>query len=165
MKKCALLLIFVIGTAFAGKKPDEFYMQRAINLAKRNPKAPFAALIVDNATGKVIAEGLNASTKNPTFHGEIAAINNCLRKHPKIDWSTVTLYTTAEPCPMCQSAIIWANISRVVFASSISYLVSQGWNQIKINAAEVNSTALFYHGTIAGGVLSEQANKLFEKKK
>ena len=43
------------------KKSDEYYMQIAIDLAKSNPKAPFAALIVDNITGKILSKGLNAS--------------------------------------------------------------------------------------------------------
>lgn len=144
-------------------KSDEYYMQRAIQLAKHNPKAPFAAVIVDNESGKIIAEGLNASNVNPTFHGEIVAINDCIKKHPHIDWSKVTLYTTGEPCPMCQSAIIWAGISRVVFATSIEYLKTHGWNQINISASEVNLKAPFYKGTITGGILAKKTDVLFNR--
>ncbi len=57
------------------KEDDKYYMQKATQLAKHNPKAPFAALIVDNETGKIIAEGLNASKINPTYHGEMVVIN------------------------------------------------------------------------------------------
>ena len=145
------------------KQSDEYYMQTAIQLAKHNAKAPFAALIVDNKTGKILAEGLNASHVNPTFHGEIVAINNAAKKYPHIDWANVTLYTTAEPCPMCQSAIIWAGISRVVFATSIDYLKTHGWNQIDISAADVNKKALFYKGTLTGGVLAEKTDVLFNR--
>jgi len=145
------------------KKKDEYYMQIALQLAKHNPKAPFAALIVDNQTGKILAEGLNASKVNPTFHGEIVAINDCIKKHPHVDWSKVTLYTTAEPCSMCQSAIIWAGISRMVFATSLEYLKTHGWNQIDISASDVNNKAPFYKGTITGGILAEKTNVLFNK--
>ncbi len=51
------------------KKSDEYYMQIAISLAKNNPKAPFAALIVDNKTGKILSKGLNSVQVNPAFHG------------------------------------------------------------------------------------------------
>jgi tRNA(Arg) A34 adenosine deaminase TadA len=142
---------------------DEYYMQLAIQQAKHNPKAPFGAVIVDNKTGKVIAEGVNASNVNPTLHGEIVAINDCLKKHPHINWSNVTLYTTGEPCPMCQSAIIWAGISRVVFATSIDYLKTHGWNQIDISASQVNDKASFYKGTLTGGVLADKTNVLFNR--
>jgi tRNA(adenine34) deaminase len=144
-------------------KSDEYYMKIAINHAKNNPVAPFGALIVDNETGDILSKGLNASTVNPTFHGEIVAINNCVKNHPHVDWSKVTLYTTAEPCPMCQSAVVWAKISRVVFATSFEYLISQGWDQINIHASEVNKRSPFYKGIITGGVLANKSNVLFDR--
>ena len=66
---------------------------------------PFGAVIVDSTTGDVVARGHNRSKENPTFHGEIDAINRCAAEHPGIDWSKLVTYTTAEPCPMCQSAM------------------------------------------------------------
>ncbi len=148
----------------AAKMSDEYYMQKAIEMAKHNPNAPFGAVIVDNQTGEIVAEGVNASKINPTFHGEMVAINDCVKKHPHMDWSNLTLYTTAEPCSMCQSAIVWAGISRVVFATSMDYLLSHGWNQIKINASEINNKSQFYKGTITSGVLAKKTNVMFDMK-
>ena len=71
-----LMLTYLHSFAATTKQSDEYYMQMTINLAKNNPKAPFAAIIVDNLTGKVLSKGLNASKINPTFHGEMVAINN-----------------------------------------------------------------------------------------
>lgn len=144
-------------------KSDEYYMKIAINHAKNNPSAPFAALIVDNETGEVLSTGLNASKVNPTFHGEMVAINNCVKNHPHVDWSKVTLYTTAEPCSMCQSAVVWAKIPRVVFATSFEYLISHGWDQINIRASEINKRSPFYKGIITGGVLANKSNVLFDR--
>lgn len=170
---CSLNKLFIVTTflmaatanaAAPGKKmPDEYYMEKALQIAKHNSKAPFGAVIVDNQTGKILAEGLNASTINPTFHGEMVAINQFAKKYPHADWSKVTLYTTAEPCSMCQSAIIWAGISRVVFATSIDYLKTHGWNQIDLSAADVNKKAGFYKGTLTGGVLADKTNVLFNR--
>ena len=145
-------------------KSDEYYMKMAINLAKNNTRAPFAALIINNENGEVLATGLNASKVNPTFHGEMVAINNCIKNHPHVDWSKVTLYTTAEPCSMCQSAVVWAKIPRVVFATSFEYLTSHGWDQINIRASEINKRSPFYKGTITGGVLASESNPLFDRK-
>lgn len=142
---------------------DEYYMRIALNLAKSNPKAPFAAIIVDNMTGKILAQGVNASKTNPTFHGEMVTINNCIKKHPKMDLSKVTLYTTAEPCAMCQGAVIWAKISRVVFATPLKYLIHHGWDQININASEINKKSPFYRGTVTGNILDNETNPLFNK--
>jgi tRNA(adenine34) deaminase len=169
MKSMKLFLVSVVlfimyHSAYALKMNDEYYMRKALMMAKKNLQAPFGAVIVNNKTGEIIAEGVNASHINPTFHGEMVAINNCIKKHPHVKWSDVTLYTTAEPCAMCQSAIVWAGISRVVFATSMDYLLSHGWDQIKISSAEVNRQSPFYHGTSLGGVLAEKTNALFDKK-
>ena len=149
--------------AQAAKMNDEYYMQKAIEMAKQNPNAPFGAVIVDNTSGEIIATGVNNSTVNPTFHGEMVALNHAAEKHPHLDWKNLTLYTTAEPCSMCQSAIVWTGISRVVFATSLAYLTSHGWDQINISAAEVNAKSPFYKGTLDGGVLAEKTNVMFNQ--
>lgn len=53
----------------------EMFMRRAIELAAYVPAVPFGALIVDRRTGEIVAEGWNKSSANPTWHGEIDAIN------------------------------------------------------------------------------------------
>lgn len=77
----------------------KLYMRRAIELAANVPNFPFGALIVDRTSGKILSEGWNKSSINPTFHGEIDAINQLVLSHPGIDASRLALYTTAEPCP------------------------------------------------------------------
>lgn len=140
---------------------DEQYMRRAIRLAGNVPKYPFGSLIVDPKKGVVVAEGWNRSVHNPTWHGEMDAINKCAASHPKIDWTTLTLYTTAEPCAMCQGAVAWAGIRRVVFGSSIPFLKSLNWWAIDIRAEELSRLATFRECTIVGGVLEKDCNKLF----
>lgn len=139
---------------------DERHMRRAISLAGNVRKYPFGALLVDQK-GVVVAEGWNRSLHNPTWHGEMDAINKCAASHPGIDWSTLTLYTTAEPCAMCQGAVAWAGIRRVVFGSSIPFLKSLNWWAIDIRASELSRLATFRECTVVGGVLEEECNKLF----
>jgi tRNA(adenine34) deaminase len=141
----------------------DHYMKQLIGLAKQNPQKPYAAMIIDNATGKILCEGVNASKTNPTLHGEIVAINNCAAKYPKINWAETTLITDAEPCAMCASAIVWAHISKVVYGSSITFFEKQGWEPIHIRAEYVMKKAPFYKGTILGGVLHEETDKVFLK--
>jgi tRNA(Arg) A34 adenosine deaminase TadA len=88
----------------------EFYMRRTIELAANVPEPSFGALIVDRGSGKILSEGWNKSSINPTFHGEIDAINQLVLSNPGIDCSKLVLYSTAEPCPMCQGAILWSGI-------------------------------------------------------
>jgi len=139
---------------------DEQHMRSAIRLAANNPKFPFAAVLVDQQK-QVVAEGWNRSVQNPTWHGEMDAINKCAASHPKIDWNKLTLYTTAEPCAMCQGAVAWSGISRVVFGSSIPFLKSLDWWAIDIRAEELSRLAAFRQCTVVGGVLEEECNKLF----
>jgi len=140
---------------------DESYMRRAIQLAANNPKYPFAAVLVDEEK-RVVGEGWNRSVHNPTWHGEMDAINKCAAAHPKIDWTRLTLYTTAEPCAMCQGAVAWAGIKRVVFGSSIPFLKSVNVWAIDIRAEELARLAAFRKCTVVGGVLEEECNKLFK---
>jgi len=139
---------------------DESHMRRAIRLAANNPKYPFAAVIVDEEK-KVVGEGWNRSAQNPTWHGEMDAINKCAAAHPRIDWTRLTLYTTAEPCAMCQGAVAWAGIKRVVFGSSIPFLKSVDVWAIDIRAEELARLATFRKCTVVGGVLEEECNRLF----
>lgn len=152
--------------ALSSQHDDAFYMRSAIDEAKQNPQAPFGAVIVSNKTGDILCEGFNSAVKdhNPSYHGEMVAINNCARKFPHLDWTATTLYTTAEPCPMCQSAIVWAGISRMVYGTSITTLKKMGWGQINISSAEVNRKSHFYKGTITGDVLAGETDPMFIRK-
>lgn len=139
----------------------EPYMRRAIELADAVPDFPFAAVVVEQATGEVVAEGWNRSSINPTWHGEIDAINSMVSKG--YDWkrTPLALCTTAEPCPMCQGAIHWTGIETVVFGTSIRFLQKLGRKQIDILAEEVAQRTPFSNCKLTGGVLEEQCNSLF----
>ena len=143
------------------KLEHERYMRRAIASAGHVPDRPFCAVIVDRETGEVVAEGWNRSDDNPTLHGEIDAINQLVVAAPGIDGSRLVLYTTAEPCPMCQGAILWAGIGAVVFGASIRFLIDTGWRQIDIPAEEVVRRSPGWLCTITGGVLEAECNELF----
>jgi len=144
------------------KRSHEDYMRQAIALAKQVPRLPFGAVIVRRATGEIVAEGFNRSSESPTFHGEIDAINRCAAAHSSIDWTELDLYTTAEPCPMCQSAVEWAGIATVYYGTSIPYLKDRGWWQIDIRAEEVARRTLFRQTKIVGGILESECNPLFD---
>jgi tRNA(Arg) A34 adenosine deaminase TadA len=142
----------------------ERYMRRAIALAKNVPEVPFGAVIVDRSSGQIVAEGWNKSSVNPTWHGEIDAINRLAESQADFDGSQLALYTTAEPCPMCQGAVLWSGITMVVYGTSIRFLQSRGWRQIDILAEEVVRRSPSWQCTLIGGVLEEECNALFEGK-
>lgn len=141
----------------------EFFMRKAIDLALQVPQLPFGAVIVNRGTGEIVAEGFNKSALNPTFHGEMVAINHCAELHHPKDWSQFDLYTTAEPCSMCQSAIQWTGIAHVYYGTSIPYLKENNWQQINIRASEVIAQTNFRKTIIVGGILEAECNMLFDK--
>jgi tRNA(Arg) A34 adenosine deaminase TadA len=142
---------------------DERLMRRAIELAGNTPRLPFGAVIVRAETNEILVEGWNRSAESPIWHGEMDALHRCALAHPGVEWTRLTLYTTAEPCPMCQSAILWAGVGRVVFGTSIRYLQSRGWRQIDIVADEVTRRTPFRRCVVVGGVLEAECNALFER--
>ena len=139
----------------------ERYMRRAIELTTNCPELPFGAVIVHRPSGRVVAEGWNRTGKNPTWHGEIDVINRLAAVLPAPDPTELTLYTTAEPCPMCQGAILFAGIGEVVFGASIRFLADTGWKQIEIPAEELVRRAPGMRCRVVGGVLEDECRKLF----
>ena len=141
----------------------ERYMRRAVEIARGNPDAPFGCVIVVGETGEVVAEGLNDAERNPVLHGETAAILNLAEAHPGADRTRMTLYTTAEPCPMCAGAILWSGISRLVFGTSMETLKRLGRPQIGIPFREVADRASFDGPQVIGGVLERECDALYER--
>jgi len=96
------------------------YMQLAKEMAETGHShgegGPFGAVIISK-TGEIIAKGNNRVLidKDPTAHAEVTVIREACKKLGTYDLSDYILYTSCEPCPMCLSAIIWANITEVYY--------------------------------------------------
>lgn len=99
-------------------------MNEAINEAFRTMKlnygGPFGAMIKDK-NGNIIATASNTVLKDndPTAHAEINAIRAAGKKLGTHNLEGCVLYATGYPCPMCLSAIIWANIKTVYYGTTL----------------------------------------------
>ena len=102
--------------------PEEKYMRRAIELAKKgsghvNPNPLVGAVIVRD--GEIIGEGYHECYGQ--LHAERNAIANAKKRGNSLEGSTI--YVTLEPCchygktPPCTEAIIGEKIARVVVGS------------------------------------------------
>lgn len=143
----------------------EEYMRIAIDEAQKNESYPFGAVIVNIETGMIVAKGVNQSSKNPTLHGEIVCMNNYVEKHGNNNWGKLVLYTTGEPCSMCMSALIWAGIRGVVYASSINGIKASGIEQISISARQVKKSSKFVDVFLLGGILQNETDLMFLNRK
>ena len=92
-----------------------------------NVGGPFGACIVKD--GKIIGMGSNhvLANNDPTAHAEIMAIRNACKNIQSYDLSNCELYTSCYPCPMCLSAIIWANIKKVYYGNTKEDAASVGF--------------------------------------
>ncbi|RUP00015.1 nucleoside deaminase [Hyphomicrobium sp.] len=139
---------------------DEKFMKLALKEAAE-AAFPFGAVIVKD--GDVLASGHNRTgvDHDPTAHGEMVAIRAFSASHGPDAFKGTTLYTSGEPCCMCMGAIIWCGISRLVFAASVKQIASK-LDQISLSAEDVAAHAPFAPITITGGVLADDAMKLFK---
>ena len=100
------------------------FMQMALDIAKENVVSgsggPIGAVIVKD--GEVIAATSNEMRQNHNSydHGEMAAIREAEQATGQMYLTDCVLYTSAQPCLMCEAAIYWARIAKVYYAAGIS---------------------------------------------
>ena len=98
------------------------YINEAVKVARCGVKnkegGPFGAVVV-NKDGKIIGYGNNKVLINndPTAHAEVVAIRDACKNINSYNLEGCKIYSTSEPCPMCLSSIIWANIKEVYFVT------------------------------------------------
>jgi len=97
-------------------------MRRAMGLARAAAdagEAPIGAVLVDPATGEVMAEAHNQpiGLNDPTAHAEVLVMRAAGTKLGNYRLTGLTLYVTLEPCAMCAGAISHARIGRVVYGA------------------------------------------------
>ncbi|HAT9397999.1 deaminase [Legionella pneumophila] len=136
-------------------------MTATIEVAANNPMAPYGAIIVYDDK-EILLKSVNSAHNNPVMHGELSVIHTLFNNGFNGDVSKLSLYTTAEPCPMCAAAIYWSMIPKVVYGSSIAFLHELFGRQIQVSAEEILSkTPDFYNCCLIGGIMEDKCNQLF----
>jgi tRNA(adenine34) deaminase len=137
---------------------DTEFMRIAIEESKKGDW-PYGAVIVKD--GAIVVKAFNTATRDrdPTAHAEVNVIRVALKSIPESSLHGYTLYTSSESCPMCTGAIIWAEVSRVVFGASIQELIEAGQPQINTYSEALIKTA-FISVELTGGVLADEALKV-----
>lgn len=100
------------------------------------------------------------------MHGELSVIHTLFNNGFDGGSSKLSIYTTAEPCPMCAAAIYWAMIPKVIYGTSIPFLHELFGRQIQVGAEEIFSkTPEFYQCHLIGGVMQKECDQLFVEAK
>lgn len=117
-----------VATAVEWERPlatDEERMRLAIDLSRENVMrgtgGPFGAAIVERASGRIVAVGVNSVVRlnNCTLHGEMMAFMMAQARLGCFSLKTGglpehELVTSCEPCAMCLGATLWSGVTRVV---------------------------------------------------
>ncbi len=110
------------GAAMGKESSGESFMEQALmqaEAAAERGEVPVGAVVVDGATGKVLAAAGNRTggLSDPTAHAEMVVIREAAAGlgAPRLDGCD--LYVTLEPCAMCAAAIAFARVRRLYFGA------------------------------------------------
>ena len=131
----------------------------AAQAAAEAGETPVGAVVIDEASGNVIAVGANQpiGSHDPTAHAEIVALRAAAAKLGNYRLTGLTLVVTLEPCAMCAGAISHARIRRLVFGA-----------EDPKGGAVVNGPRFFEQPTchsrptVEGGVLAEESSAMLK---
>ena len=127
-----------------GYYKDEF-MELAIENALHNEKAGPIAAVITTKDGELVVSACNQnSAVNTLRHAEMCAIEEAQRILGTRDLSDCILYTSAEPCLMCASAIANVKMFRVYYAAGFSDSEPFGFSDEK-----------YYDEIISGNTLTD----------
>jgi len=123
-------------------------------------ETPVGAVVVDPASGEVIAVGANQpiGAHDPTAHAEIVALREAARKRGNYRLTGLHLFVTLEPCAMCAGAISHARIGRLVFGA-----------EDPKGGAVIHGPRFFDQPTchwrpqVDGGVLADQSSAMLKR--
>jgi tRNA(Arg) A34 adenosine deaminase TadA len=104
------------------ERPVTDYMALALAEAEAAAAAgevPVGAVLVDPATGVVLAQARNRTEAlaDPTAHAEVLAIRAACAAARSPRLPGIDLYVTLEPCPLCAAAISFARLRRVYYGA------------------------------------------------
>ena len=135
-------------------------MRKALDLAPAAAdagEAPIGAVLVDEATGEVVATGANRpiGDHDPTAHAEIVALRAAGQARGNYRLTGLTLYVTLEPCAMCAGAISHARIARVVWGAD-----DPKGGALAHGPRLYDQPTLHWKPSIEGGLLAQEAGDL-----
>jgi guanine deaminase len=103
----------------------------------------------------------SASTDgDPSRHAELKAICQAAKTISSPDLSGALLISTCEPCPMCAGLALWANVTTVIYGSSIVDTAAMGRTRIVLGPAELAGRSPFTIDVMEG-LLKDDCDRLY----
>lgn len=99
---------------------DSHFMREAMKEAHKaleKDEVPIGAILVYENNIIARAHNQTITLSDVTAHAEMLVISSALTNYQLKNLEQCTLYVTLEPCPMCASAMYWAQIGRLVYAT------------------------------------------------
>jgi len=128
--------------------------------AKAQGDKGYGALLVMGDEIVARAYDTIATDADPSQHGELRAIRHAAATLGTADLCGALLLSTCEPCPMCSGLAVWANVTTIVFGSSIVDTAAMGRTRIMVGSAEIAARSPF-NLEVIGGVLKEECDRLY----
>lgn len=143
-------------------RDDEWYMQRALELAEESSgqgEVPVGALLV-GGEGNIVAAAGNrtVSAADPTGHAEIRVLRQAAVQLSNYRLPGTILYVTLEPCAMCAAAMVHARIMRLVYGADDPKAGAV------VSRYRIGSDGRLNHAfQVTGGVLAEECGRLLRE--
>lgn len=99
--------------------------------------------------------------KDPSLHAELNAIRSAADSLGTTDLCGAILFSPCEPCPMCSSLAVWANITAIVFGASIEETAKLGRQRIGVGCREIVARGPAFI-EVFDGVLRHECLALYE---
>ncbi len=141
---------------------EEFFISKAIEIAKESKDDMPIGCVIADKNGNIIASAHNEKEKlnDPTAHAEMLAIKHACEKLKSWRLNNCSLYVTLEPCPMCACAIINARIENVYFGAYDNLYGAFG---SKLDMGKIMNSKIKIYGGIKENECENLIKKYFEK--
>ena len=149
--------VVVLGNRILSRAHDTAISQRELSqsktgsVLKADENPPFLPLDCHPAGAEVILLSL---------HAEANAIRQATHVLGDSNLSGAILFSTREPCPLCTSLAVWANLTTIVYGASLDETTQLGKARIHVSANEIIAKSPVMMDVI-GGVLREECLALY----
>jgi len=139
------------------------YMRLAIQeaqLSRSEGNKGYGAVVVLNDQMIGRAHDTAITERDPSLHAEVNAIRQAVKTLGDADLCGAILFSTCEPCPMCASLAVWANLTTIVYGVSIEETAQMGRSRIRVSANEI-ATKSPCSVEVVGNILHDECKLLY----